>query len=340
MRLHVFALAALVCLGSALAASGKKLDLIASTVSELQEQVASAQGLRPDRQAVFFKGKKLSPEDTLAEAGVQDGDAITVTAARGRSAVAESRVAGGAALSMELDDIDSALDAMPAPSSVAPAGMGGGMGGMDPMSMLGGAQQKEVLEALSDPKKLEQSRQMLLKHPMYKQMSAQVPGLAEAVSDPKKWKETMEQAREMMGQVANGGPQSAELKQAMEQGMKAFGGQFGGPGGAGGLEAMLGGGVRKDGPAAKLGVDAELLSRAFGHTFGVQVATLGLSLPEAVRGMVESTRAGKKLPMDAAAYDEQMSRLLEKAGVAASEGAIAHKGAKKVRARAQGQAIG
>lgn len=356
---------------------GKKLDLTASSVAELQEQVASAQGLRADRQAVFFKGKKLSPSDSLASAGVQDGDQLTVTASRGRSAVAGSRVAGRGAgdVSMELDDIDRGLDemgSMPPAQAGGPASpMGGGGGGMMD-AMFGGAQQKEVLEALSDPKKLEQSRQMLLNHPMYKQMAASVPGLAEAVNDPQKWKETMDQARDMMGQVRccccclivfaaaaatadgrrlhragalriaqvqAGGPQAEEMKKAMAQGMQYFGqgglGGAGAMGGLGGLDALLGGGVKKDGPAAKLGVDAEVLSRAFGHTVATQAATMGLSLGEAVRGMVEGARGGE-MPLTASAYDEQMTRLLAKAGLRAGEGGVAHKAmavaGKKVRA--------
>lgn len=312
---------------------GKKLDLTASTVAELQQQVASAQGLRADRQAVFFKGKKLDPSDTLADAGVKNGDALTVTASRGKSAVADSKVVA-AGLDVD-DDVDNELDAM-APSA-ASAGLGGGSNGMMD-AMFGGAQSKEVLEALDNPVKLEQSRQALLNHPMYKQMAAQVPGLAEAVNDPKKWKETMGQAREMMGKVAAGGKEAAEVRQAMEAGMKYFGGPGGGGGGGGmggmgGLDALLGGGARKDGPASQLkGVDASQLSVALGFTIGAQVETLGLSLGDVLRGMVEGARGGQ-MPMDKADYDEQMSRLLAKAGVSAGEGAVAHKGtaAKKVR---------
>lgn len=318
---------------------GKKLDLTASTVAELQQQVASAQGLRADRQAVFFKGKKLDPSETLADAGVKNGDALTVTASRGKSAVADSKVvagSGGSGLDVD-DDVDNELDAIPA--AAASGGLGGGSGGMMD-AMFGGAQSKEVLEALDNPVKLEQSRQALLNHPMYKQMAAQVPGLAEAVNDPKKWKETMGQAREMMGKVAAGGKEAAEVRQAMEAGMKYFGGPGGagaaGSMGMGGLDSLLGGGARKDGPAAQLkGVDPSQLSLALGHTIGAQVETLGLSLGDVLRGMVEGAR-GAQMPMAKDEYAEQMGRLLAKAGVSAGEGGVAHKGTvKKVRARAR-----
>jgi hypothetical protein len=318
---------------------GKKFDFTAATVAELQQQVASTQGLRPDRQAVFFKGKKLAPDQSLADAGVTDGDQITVTASRGKSAVAESKVAGGAEMSVEMDDIDRDLDDMqsmpPSAGGGAPAGLGGGAGGM--MDMLSGAQSKEVLDALDDPKKLEQSRLALLQHPMYKQMAAQVPGLEEAVNDPKKWRETMGQARDMMTKVAAGGPEAARVQQAMEAGMKYFGGPggpggAGGPGAPGGMDALLGGGAPKDGLASQLkGVDPELLSRALGHTIAKQVDTMGLSLRDTLRGLIDGAR-GAEMGMPAAEYEEQMKRLLAKAGLAT--GALGMTLAKKVRAPA------
>lgn len=284
---------------------GKKLDITAGSVSELQESIASQQGLRADRQAVFFKGKKLAAGDSLAAAGVQDGDQITVTQVRG-SVAAQSRVASRA--DSDGDDVDRGLDELDA----MPAGAGGGggppagLGGAGDMmqSMFGGAQQKEVLEALSDPKKLEESRQQLLQHPMFKQMAASVPGLAEAVKDPAKWKETMEQARSMMDQVSQGGPQAAEVKQAMEQGMKMW--QQGNQA-TGGLDALLGS-APKDGVAAKAGIDVAAVSRAFGHEMGSQVVELGLSMADAARGMALAARKMPS-PMKSDAYEKEMSRL-------------------------------
>merc|ERR1711935_585795 len=46
-------------------------------------------------------------------------------------------------------------------------------------------------EYMSDPEKLEQSRQMILSNPMMKGMMAGMPGMDEILNDPIKWRETM-----------------------------------------------------------------------------------------------------------------------------------------------------
>mmetsp|Transcript_23683 Transcript_23683/g.36008 ORF Transcript_23683/g.36008 Transcript_23683/m.36008 type:complete len:180 (+) Transcript_23683:109-648(+) len=52
-------------------------------------------------------------------------------------------------------------------------------------------------EYMSDPEKLEQSRQMILENPMMKGMMASMPGFDEILNDPEKWRETMIAASNM-----------------------------------------------------------------------------------------------------------------------------------------------
>jgi hypothetical protein len=52
-------------------------------------------------------------------------------------------------------------------------------------------------EYMSDPEKLEESRQMILKNPMLKQMMMGMPGMEELLNDKDAWREAMQAAANM-----------------------------------------------------------------------------------------------------------------------------------------------
>ncbi len=58
--------------------AGKRYEVNASNVSELQKGIKDAAGLSEDQQSVLFKGKLLNPDDDLEGAGVVAGDVINV----------------------------------------------------------------------------------------------------------------------------------------------------------------------------------------------------------------------------------------------------------------------
>merc|ERR1719469_1293780 len=68
-------------------------------------------------------------------------------------------------------------------------------------------------EYMSDPEKLEQSRQMILTNPMMKGMMAGMPGMDEILNDPVKWRETMLAAADM---YKNMGSDLMKLMEGME----------------------------------------------------------------------------------------------------------------------------
>mmetsp|Transcript_18601 Transcript_18601/g.26257 ORF Transcript_18601/g.26257 Transcript_18601/m.26257 type:complete len:106 (+) Transcript_18601:162-479(+) len=52
-------------------------------------------------------------------------------------------------------------------------------------------------EYMSDPEKLEQSRQMILQNPMLKSMMGGMPGMEELLNNPDAWREAMQAAANM-----------------------------------------------------------------------------------------------------------------------------------------------
>jgi len=74
-------------------------------------------------------------------------------------------------------------------------------------------------EYMSDPEKLEQSRQMILQNPMLKGMMGNMPGMEELLNNPDAWREAMQAAANM---YQNMDPNDL---------MKAMGGMGGMPGG-------------------------------------------------------------------------------------------------------------
>ena len=79
-------------------------------------------------------------------------------------------------------------------------------------------------EYMSDPEKLEQSRQMILNNPMMKSMMSGMPGMEDLLASPDAWREAMTAAATLYQQM-----DPEVLKNAMRENMPP--GMFGGGGG-------------------------------------------------------------------------------------------------------------
>ena len=87
-------------------------------------------------------------------------------------------------------------------------------------------------EYMSDPDRLEESRQMILNNPMLKSMMAGMPGMEDLLNSPEAWREAMQAAAAMYENMDQN-----DLMQAM------MGGAGGMPGGGMPGSGMPGGGM-------------------------------------------------------------------------------------------------
>jgi len=202
---------------------GKKYSIPnVSTVSQLQENVENVTGLSATKQSLLYNGQKLKPEENEGELeayGVVDGSVINVVPASSKKKSSN----GAASLAAATADGET--------SNASGSGGGGMFGGIDveklmsdagidkaklqemmkdmpgdgkmpdlgqSMSMMKDLMNNPMLqEMLTDPERLEQSRQMILNNPMMKSMMAEVPGFSEILEDKEKWRESMVAAAEM-----------------------------------------------------------------------------------------------------------------------------------------------
>mmetsp|Transcript_55494 Transcript_55494/g.82215 ORF Transcript_55494/g.82215 Transcript_55494/m.82215 type:complete len:215 (-) Transcript_55494:96-740(-) len=99
-------------------------------------------------------------------------------------------------------------------------------------------------EYMTDPERLEQSRQMILGNPEMKKMMEGMPGFEDILNDKEKWAESMIAAAEMYksmgGDLMNAlTSMSPEMLEGMAGGLGGLGGGMGG--GLGGVGGSLGG---------------------------------------------------------------------------------------------------
>mmetsp|Transcript_24714 Transcript_24714/g.69380 ORF Transcript_24714/g.69380 Transcript_24714/m.69380 type:complete len:283 (+) Transcript_24714:64-912(+) len=243
---------------------GKKYEITdgVSTVEELQERLSEASGVTPKQQGrVLFSGKSLSKSDALSDVGVKDGDQLNMipggskkkssssSSSKSKSSSSSTAAAATAAATPTTDDLMTKMK-----SNLAESGMDTSklddlmkqMGGDGSPSMAESMEQMSSLmkspmfqEMLSDPEKLEQSRQMILTNPMLKSMMSSMPGMEELLNDPVAWREAMQAVAKM---YENMDPD--ELMQSM----------MGGGAGAGGMPPGLFDGMTPD-TSAKLALD-------------------------------------------------------------------------------------
>jgi hypothetical protein len=210
---------------------GKKYSVPnVSTVTQLQENVEQVTGLSPAKQSLLYNGQKLKPDEHDGELegyGVTDGSVINIVPAskkKSSSAAATLAAASGEAGGGEVTNAGAG----------AAGGLGGMFGGMDMDKLMGEAGiDKEKLQEmmkdmpgagengempdlnqsmdmmkdlmnnpmmqqmLTDPERLEQSRQMILNNPMMKSMMAEVPGFSDILNDKEQWRESMLAAADM-----------------------------------------------------------------------------------------------------------------------------------------------
>lgn len=231
---------------------GKKYDLAGvDTVQELQEQLSEQSGVAPSKQGrVLFNGKRLSSEDNLSDVGVKDGDQLNIVP-KSKSSKSSTKTAEAATAASETPVAatgDSTMDDIL-------KGLGGSAGLDDLMKSFGGAGAPDMQESLemmssmmnspifkeymSDPQRLEESRQMILNNPMLKSMMSSMPGMEELLNSPEAFREAMQAAAAMYENMDQN-----DLMQAM----MGAGGAGGMPGG--GMPGLFDGAANSDDMAA------------------------------------------------------------------------------------------
>jgi hypothetical protein len=233
---------------------GKKYSVPSvSTVKELQSTLENQSGISAKSQGrVLFGGKKLKPQDVLEDVGVENGSVINIVPSKGndkKSAVVKSDGSSSSTTTSAADGGggDEWMTNMLKNAGVDPSQLdelmksmpGGGEGGMpsmdESMKMMQDMMSSPLFQQyMSDPEKLEQSRQMILSNPMMKGMMASMPGFDEILNDPVKWRETMIAAASMYKNMGS------DLSKLMEGNPGDFGGMdFGAMGGGLGGPAGL-----------------------------------------------------------------------------------------------------
>jgi len=200
---------------------GKKYDIDSvSTVKELQSTVQQQSGISSSSQGrVLFGGRKLKSVDSLEDAGVEDGSVINIVP--GKSGGSKRVSSSSDVAPSDTSSAGNMMESMLKQAGLDPAQMeelmksvpgGGDMPDMkESMEMMQGMMNSPIFqEYMSDPAKLEQSRQMILSNPMMKSMMAGMPGMDEILNDPVKWRETMMAAAEMYKNMGG------DLMKAME----------------------------------------------------------------------------------------------------------------------------
>lgn len=235
---------------------GKKYDIEdVTTLSELQERIQEVSGIAPTSQGrILFQGKSLSKSgsESLSEAGVSEGDVLncvpvtsskkkksstgtTTTTAAKITTTSSTSTSGSVAASSEAklqemmqsagvdtNAMEEMVNNMFGGGGGAPEGMPSMQESMEMMSNM--MKSPMFTDFMTDPEKLEQTRQMILQNPMLKQMMASMPGMEELINDPKAWAAAMKATAEMYSKM-----DQDDLMNAIMQGAEAsMGGEAGG----------------------------------------------------------------------------------------------------------------
>jgi len=200
---------------------GKKYDVDSvSTVRDLQSTVEDQSGISSLKQGrVLFGGRKLKSADNLEDVGVEDGSVINIVP--GKSGGSKKISSSSTTAPSDTSGAGNVMESMLKRAGVDPNQMqelmksmpgGEGMPDMkESMEMMKSMMSSPIFqEYMSDPEKLEQSRQMILSNPMMKSMMAGMPGMDEILNDPVKWRETMIAAADMYKNMGS------DLMKAME----------------------------------------------------------------------------------------------------------------------------
>lgn len=229
---------------------GKKYDLEdITTVAELQERLSEISGVEPSQQGrVLFNGKRLAASECLSEAGVSEGDQLNIVPGKTKSKSTSGAAVGGSVPS-STDEISpsglvknmlesSGIDSSTLDDLIKNMG---GSGGAPPnlqesMEMMSGMMNSPIFkEYMSDPERLEQSRQMILQNPMLKSMMAGMPGMEEILNSPEAWREAMQAAAAMYQNLDQNTLMDAMMGSGPSGGMD---GLFGGEGSMSALDEL------------------------------------------------------------------------------------------------------
>ena len=183
---------------------GHKYDISGvETVQDLQTELQKTSGVDPKQQGrVLFEGKRLN--GSLEEAGVTDGAKLNLvpstksssssskskpTVSSTPSATASSSSSSSSTLPPHMgDQFNEFMKSMGSDDGKAPDMQ-------ESMEMMSTMMNSPIFqEFMSDPEKLEQSRQMILSNPLLKSMMAGMPGMEEMLNDPVAWREAMQAA--------------------------------------------------------------------------------------------------------------------------------------------------
>ncbi len=139
--------------------AGKRYEVNASNVSELQKGIKDAAGLSEDQQSVLFKGKLLNPDDDLEGAGVVPGDVINVVPSK-RQRTEKGEASACAWGRINATRTHSARGELEGNKGGMSGGLGGG-GGFGDLGGLGGMGDFNI-----PPKQYEQAMNDMLSSPM------------------------------------------------------------------------------------------------------------------------------------------------------------------------------
>ena len=226
---------------------GKKYSIPnVSTVSQLQATVESVTGLVTGKQSLLYNGQKLKPDDErndeLEGYGIEDGSVINVVPLSSKGGKKKS----SSVASTSAADVLAEGDVVSSPSSSSSTNSGldidklmeqagvdkskleelmkdipGMENGQLPdlkesMNMMKDLTSNPMFqEMLTDPERLEQSRQMILNNPLMKSMMSEMPGFEELLNDKEKWRDSMIAAANMYKDL------SPEMMESMFDGLKS-----------------------------------------------------------------------------------------------------------------------
>ena len=226
---------------------GKKYSIPnVSTVSQLQATVESVTGLVTGKQSLLYNGQKLKPDDErndeLEGYGIEDGSVINVVPVSSKGGKKKS----SSVASTSAADVLAEGDVVSSPSSSSSTNSGldidklmeqagvdkskleelmkdipGMENGQLPdlkesMNMMKDLTSNPMFqEMLTDPERLEQSRQMILNNPLMKSMMSEMPGFEELLNDKEKWRDSMIAAANMYKDL------SPEMMESMFDGLKS-----------------------------------------------------------------------------------------------------------------------
>jgi len=241
---------------------GKKYSIPnVSTVSQLQANVASVTGLVADKQSLLYNGQKLKPDDErndeLEGYGIEDGSVINVVPLSSKggkkksSSVASTSAAdvstngnvvpSSAESGLNLDKLMEQAGVDKSKLQDLMKDIPGMENGQLPdfkesMNMMKDLMSNPMFqEMLTDPERLEQSRQMILSNPMMKSMMSEMPGFEEILNDKEKWRDSMVAAANMYKDL------SPEMMEGMFSGLTSgLNGELPDLGGAGAEEVSTG----------------------------------------------------------------------------------------------------